>query len=221
MGSFDWTSKASADHRPDVPEPDARFRKALLGEIGFPFGGFVLDFGCGYGRMASVFEPEFYIGVDVNADCLAEARRRYPEHRFEIVNPKQTLQKVDVVLAWTVMLHIPDEDLEATCLQLRAAAPKIVIVEDMESARRAEPPYHHRAAGDYAQAFAPCQVFRCVRFREPDCQMLVLARWPLCPYCMSRDVRPGRFMPPDVKDGDPYSCMRCKGSWIELQYRRQ
>jgi ubiquinone/menaquinone biosynthesis C-methylase UbiE len=42
----------------------------------------VLDLGCGYGRMAEIFNPKRFVGVDVSPDLIAEAKERYPKHKF-------------------------------------------------------------------------------------------------------------------------------------------
>lgn len=42
----------------------------------------VLDAGCGYGRMAGLFMPSRYVGVDLSPDLLAEARKSFPSHTF-------------------------------------------------------------------------------------------------------------------------------------------
>lgn len=42
----------------------------------------VLDAGCGYGRWASFFSPEQYVGVDFSPDFIALARQKNPDHVF-------------------------------------------------------------------------------------------------------------------------------------------
>ena len=44
--------------------------------------GPLLDFGCGVGELARHVAPERYLGVDRDAESLAEACRRHPRHRF-------------------------------------------------------------------------------------------------------------------------------------------
>ena len=44
--------------------------------------GPLLDFGCGVGELARHVSPDRYLGVDRDAESLAEARRRHPRHRF-------------------------------------------------------------------------------------------------------------------------------------------
>lgn len=42
----------------------------------------VLDLACGNGRWLSRFQPGSYVGVDLNASMLAQARERYPNAEF-------------------------------------------------------------------------------------------------------------------------------------------
>lgn len=44
----------------------------------------VLDAGCGYGRMAKLFEPKDYIGVDLSPEFIQTAKEKNPKHRFEV-----------------------------------------------------------------------------------------------------------------------------------------
>src|SRR5688500_421072 len=46
----------------------------------------VLDVGCGPGTNAQFFADGGYLGVDVNPDYIADARRRFPGKRFEIAD---------------------------------------------------------------------------------------------------------------------------------------
>ena len=42
----------------------------------------VLDLACGNGRWLSRFRPGCYVGIDLSASMLREARERYPDERF-------------------------------------------------------------------------------------------------------------------------------------------
>lgn len=42
----------------------------------------VLDAGCGYGRLAHLFDPDHYTGIDFSPDLLEEARKKNPSYFF-------------------------------------------------------------------------------------------------------------------------------------------
>lgn len=77
----------------------------------------VLDFGCGWGRLARYFlrdlEPENLIGVDVDPAAVAAARNTNPWFRFEeseIFPPTRfESQTFDLVYAWSVFSHLSEE----------------------------------------------------------------------------------------------------------------
>ncbi len=67
----------------------------------------VVDFGCGYGRLCKAFSPEEYIGTDISDKAIEEARKRNPDYKF-ISYAKPS---ADIYLAYTVFLHLSDEQL--------------------------------------------------------------------------------------------------------------
>lgn len=75
----------------------------------------VIDVGCGPGTNASVFQPKGYVGVDLSPEYIVSARRRYPEHRFEvwdITKPGPNLGTFDLALINSVFHHLSDEETE-------------------------------------------------------------------------------------------------------------
>jgi 2-polyprenyl-3-methyl-5-hydroxy-6-metoxy-1,4-benzoquinol methylase len=66
----------------------------------------VLDFGCGTGALASLFDPQDYLGVEINDAVRATAQRRNPQHRFVSAMPKDGSYESVVGLA--VIEHIAD-----------------------------------------------------------------------------------------------------------------
>lgn len=69
--------------------------------------GMVLDVGCGSGVLASVVQPGSYLGVDVDEEALAEARRQYPRHNFQSFLPPAE-PVFDTVIAMAVIEHVLD-----------------------------------------------------------------------------------------------------------------
>lgn len=73
--------------------------------------GRVCDVGCGTGRCAEAFSPDRYVGIDINEDAIRVARREYPRYTFETVGWDDPYPVVDTYLFYTVLLHIPDDEL--------------------------------------------------------------------------------------------------------------
>jgi SAM-dependent methyltransferase len=107
--------------------------------------GNVFELGCGYGRLAPAFEPGQYVGMDINPTALEVARRECPEHTFV-----DEWVEADTILAYTVLLHVPDDDIEAMVDAMKAY-PRIVIGEIMELRwrRAGNPPAFNREPDEY------------------------------------------------------------------------
>lgn len=76
-------------------------------------GGQLLDMGCGTGLLAASIPADRYLGVDLDADSIAIARRTYPQHRFqtlaEFENHPPTA-RFAVVVALAVIEHMPSPE---------------------------------------------------------------------------------------------------------------
>lgn len=109
--------------------------------------GVVFEFGCGPGRLAPAFDPSLYAGYDINPTAIQVARRSYPEHTFS-----DQWAPGDTFLAWTVMLHIPDDEIQAL-IDKAKAYPRVVIAEVMgrKWRRPGDPPVFNREAEEYEQ----------------------------------------------------------------------
>jgi 2-polyprenyl-3-methyl-5-hydroxy-6-metoxy-1,4-benzoquinol methylase len=68
--------------------------------------GVVLDHGCGVYSLAASVPPESYLGVDIDDESLAVARRRHPQHRFEKEVPEGA--RYDTVASMAVIEHVSD-----------------------------------------------------------------------------------------------------------------
>jgi len=117
----------------------------------------VLDLGCGYGRLCRVFDPDTYLGADLNPNALALARQRYPEYRFEEVVVDQPYPRTDLCMAYTVFLHMDDASLVKILdhLIVDAGVSCIVVAEILgrEWRRSGLPPVYNRDLEDYLQLF--------------------------------------------------------------------
>lgn len=127
------------------------FPEALLALIGD--GSPVLEFGCGVGRLAGLFEVEDYIGIDIAPPALAVARQALPGHRFELL--ADALPSAAVTFAHTVLLHIPDDALAGTMALF--TSPRVIVSEILGRhwRRSGNPPVFNREMSDYEAAFAP------------------------------------------------------------------
>lgn len=84
-------------------------------------GGFVLDAGCGNGRLFEIFQHKKikYLGVDSNEELLRIAKNKYPGAEFmaaDILDLSQIKNKFDWVFSIAVLHHFPGEDLQVKAL---------------------------------------------------------------------------------------------------------
>lgn len=117
--------------------------------------GRVVEFGCGRGRLAPFFDPETYLGVDISPVGINRARKDHPEHKFRLIKVHQELPKADVVFAYTVLHHIPDEMLQDAIERMCDASDRVVVAEVMEPKFRHErmPPCLNRDLTEYEYLF--------------------------------------------------------------------
>jgi ubiquinone/menaquinone biosynthesis C-methylase UbiE len=72
----------------------------------------ILDFGCGTGIYARFFDPRAYIGIDLNRTYVAAAARKFPHHRFLVMNGLQLAfadASFDTCFISGVLHHLDDE----------------------------------------------------------------------------------------------------------------
>lgn len=114
--------------------------------------GRVVEIGCGPGRLACAFKPHAYLGLDINERSIAEARERYAHHPFALVQDE--LPEADAYLFHTVLMHVPDGELNALIGRIRA--PVVCVSEMMgrEWRREGDPPVFNREPFEYAAEFA-------------------------------------------------------------------
>lgn len=90
-------------------------QRDLADEAGLPADGFLIDIGCGAGRLASAIKdrPKLsYLGIDVSPKLLAYARKiaARPDWRFEIVRSAlipASDSSADMVTMFSVATHLP------------------------------------------------------------------------------------------------------------------
>lgn len=116
----------------------------------------LLDFGCGFGRLARLFSPSQYVGVDVNPFAIKKARELQPGYQFEEWTGHGQLPAADMALLYAVLIHIPDEDLEFVLGNVVRSAGQVVIADRVNT--RDEKPTHFpptivRKAADIERIF--------------------------------------------------------------------
>jgi ubiquinone/menaquinone biosynthesis C-methylase UbiE len=89
--------------------------RQILFDAGLRGPDFLIDVGCGSGRLAHVVTVERYLGTDIVPELLAHARERCsnPAWRFELVNDIVIPEKAgvaDMVCFFSVFTHLLHED---------------------------------------------------------------------------------------------------------------
>lgn len=90
--------------------------------------GRVCEVGCGTGRIAKIFDPSRYIGIDINQSAIDIARFDLPKHKFKDVWWGENYPEADTYLFYTVLLHIPDEEV-FYCISRTSG--RVVVAEPM------------------------------------------------------------------------------------------
>lgn len=113
---------------------EAALRK-LLASLRFES---VLDVGCGWGHYGQVVRElrplARYTGVDVSPDLLASAGRRLPDAELICADIRtwQPDRRWDLVLAASILMHIPPADIEAVVATLRRLAVRYLVTLDWD-----------------------------------------------------------------------------------------
>lgn len=104
-------------------------------------GARVLDYGCGFGRMAAEFDD--YWGVDIAAHRIDYAKEAHPGKRFHAIDRDGGLAEMidggcftdrDSIICCSVLMHIPDGDLPGVLTQfarLKGNPAALIIAEHM------------------------------------------------------------------------------------------
>ena len=140
-----WQNNSSLEH---ITPPGERFpEQGLFNALQNAVSGTVCEFGCGDGRLAAAFNPKAYAGYDINCHALAAAQKANPDHLF-----LSELVPADTILAYTVLLHIPDDEIESVIEQFLPYK-RIVIGEMMgrQWRRPGNPPVFNRNLEEYVE----------------------------------------------------------------------
>lgn len=136
---------------PDGPEPLA-WLKERVGPTAR-----VTEFGCGYGRLAHLFDPVLYRGVDTSETAIERGHAFAPDYDLAVTGLLDPLPLADVVFAYTVLNHIPAQAIPATVVRLASAAPRVLVIErTSDGVLRGDPylPDFQRPPEWYAEQFA-------------------------------------------------------------------
>ena len=72
-------------------------------------GGSITELGCGYGRLCQSFSADKYKGLDINPNAILKAKDLFPGYEFQIIKEPSELSGGDILMAYTVFLHMPDD----------------------------------------------------------------------------------------------------------------
>lgn len=115
---------------------------------------FVVELGCGDGRLAEGFSATKYCGYDPNKKHIELAKKNFPNHIFLHKDVAYTSGDDAVLLIWNVFMHVPDEEIGAIAQKLKFD--RIVIGEVMDSKYRSAgnaSPCFNRPREDYENLF--------------------------------------------------------------------
>jgi len=100
--------------------------------------GSVLDFGCGFGRMATALCTHralalgsWYLGVDIVPQRIQAVHKTHTPAHFQVIDSHFDLlglSQFDTVLARSVLQHVEDDEIEDTLVSLTTAARTAVVV---------------------------------------------------------------------------------------------
>ena len=147
-----WISEGTAHIKPEIgyeyPEGfdvGQVLRQAIAGH--YP----LLEVGCGVGRVAALFSPTEYVGVDINPNALLDARSQLPQHVFRIIDDGYAYPIAPCILFYTVLLHVSDDALIPLIQEVVHDRSRVVIAEVMDSRWRREgnPPVFNRDSEFY------------------------------------------------------------------------
>ena len=136
--------------------PEGEFFQAILKDI-VGRSRSVIEVGCGPGRLAQMFAPGLYRGVDICPAAIDLAREATPSHQFSLIDDAEPFPEADVTLFHTVLLHIPDGKLASMIARIRS--PRVIVGEILGRRwrRPGNPPVFNRERADYEAAFAPAR----------------------------------------------------------------
>jgi trans-aconitate methyltransferase len=94
--------------------------------------GTVLDLGCGSGRFADCFDPDSYVGLDLNQENIDEALLNWPDHDFRVSDflvDDWWHENWDNIFAWTVLEHVEPSEIKELAQKMKNSAKNIIFGE--------------------------------------------------------------------------------------------
>ena len=181
-----WISEGTAHIKPEIgfDYPEAfDIGGALRQAIGGLFP--VLEIGCGVGRVAALFQPQDYLGVDVNPNALIQARAALPQHNLRIYDDGLEYPTAPTAFFYTVLLHVADAVLKPLLAQAVKGRKRFIIAEIMDERwrRPGNPPVFNRNPEDYIL------VMQELGFKLTAVQKHAYARYDKEPWNVGRDSR--------------------------------
>jgi len=118
---------------------------------------FLVEIGCGYGRLCTSVNDDKYYGYDINNTSINNAKSKYPNYKFELLSEDTIIVKSDIVMAYTVGLHIHDDDILAFIKKYTANTKAFIMAEIMDikwpKNPNGTPPTFHRSPEEYEELF--------------------------------------------------------------------
>jgi len=92
-----------------------------------------LEVGPGYGRLSPWvgYHTDEHIGVEPNEDALENAQELYPDFDYRPGTGQDlpvSSDKADLVVTWTVLQHVPDDDIQAAADEIGRASQKNAVL---------------------------------------------------------------------------------------------
>lgn len=110
--------------------------------VKFVGGTTVRDCGCGYGRLATKFNPDKYIGYDLHPGAITKAQRMFPTYKFAVWDsPVLDFAETTIFVNGPWCVH--DDEIESVIETLCTNTNALVIAEPMEPSLRTEKHDHN------------------------------------------------------------------------------
>lgn len=147
-----WILEGTQHIKPEIGEeyPEGfDVEKWLRAAIGSDYP--LLEVGCGVGRIAKLFKPHEYIGVDINPAAIARARVDSPKHELRLIDDGMVYPHAKAALFYTVLLHVSDQEVKRLLRNVSKSVDTIIISELMDHRWRRDgnPPVFCRDSEDY------------------------------------------------------------------------
>jgi SAM-dependent methyltransferase len=114
MRSVGCMNRTPEDAAAALERTEGRLRVVLEAVCPERSGRSLLDFGCGVGRLAPLMRDLGfdYLGVDLSPVAIDQARTAHPSAAFEVADivSFRTERRFDVIVVWSVLLHLVRDD---------------------------------------------------------------------------------------------------------------